>query len=85
MRHELIINGNGGAMIRRTREDGQRKVWCGRDMGWREWHGWGEGYAPRAKVYSTRMNARKALRRILAHERELGLAGMDYERTSWLA
>lgn len=80
VRHELLIDENGGTILRRTHESGRRKVWCGRELGWCAWYGWGEGYAVHAKVYSTRMNARKALRRILAHERELGLAGGGYER-----
>lgn len=79
MRHELVIfTEDGKAALRRTLPDGRRKVWCGREAGWVALPNIYTGI--RMKVYETRANARKALRRILAHERELGLAGGDYER-----
>lgn len=80
MRHEILVINCVDFVLRRTLADGRRKVWCGRDYGWEAWGGYVSG--PQPKRYSQRVNARKALRRILAHERELGLGGCDYARRS---
>lgn len=73
VRHESLTLARG-IVLRRTHNDGkqpERSLWAGREWGWLP-DTLDNRYL--AKAYSQRGVARAALARILAHERELGIA-----------
>lgn len=75
VRHAILTT-SGGALtvhLRREYRDGSipRFVfWCGREWGWAFT---GDRYGPEPENYPNPSVAKRALTRILTHERELGL------------